>query len=147
MLNLADICGALLPPQPNVAPPLQTMKSTLLLLLLSLAGSFVCAQERIDSLYYDRNGIATGNRLFADYLRIARYPADTLARREFRDFYPTGELRREGYFRTIDSLDDARSRFDGENTTYYRNGHVHERLHYANGLLDGEYLLFNEEEY
>ena len=121
------------------------MKSTLLLLLLSLAGSFVCAQERIDSLYYDRNGIATGNRLFADYLRIARYPADTLARREFRDFYPTGELRREGYFRTIDSLDDARSRFDGENTTYYRNGHVHERLHYANGLLDGEYLLYDEE--
>lgn len=121
------------------------MKSTLLLLLLSLAGSFVCAQERIDSLYYDRNGIATGNRLFADYLRIARYPADTLARREFRDFYPTGELRREGYFRTIDSLDDTRSRFDGENTTYYRNGHVHERLHYANGLLDGEYLLYDEE--
>ena len=59
MLNLADICGALLPPQPNVAPPLQTMKSTLLRLLLSLAGCFVCDPERIDSLYYDRNGIAT----------------------------------------------------------------------------------------
>lgn len=132
------------PGTPEMSSLSQVMKSTLLLLLLSLAGSITHAQEHIDSLLYDQNGFAVRNKAFANYLRIALYPSDTLLRKAFKDFYTTGELRREGYFLSIDSLDDSQSRFDGKNTTYYRNGHIHEQLSYSNGVLDGGYLLYDE---
>ena len=50
---------------------------------------------------------------FAEYYRIALYPADSAGSKMFRDFYISGELRTEGHFQTIDTLDDCRIVFDG----------------------------------
>lgn len=44
----------------------------------------------------------------------------------FKDFYISGELRREGHFQTIDTLDDCRIVFDGDVVSYFKNGHMSE---------------------
>ena len=123
------------------------MKRTLICLRSALTGGNLPAQEhqnRIDSIYYNRSGKSAANPVFAEYLRIALYPADSTARKEYKDFYLTGELRSEGYFLRIDSLDDSRTLFDGENNSYYKNGRIFEKKHYANGLLNGSYQQYDE---
>ena len=123
-----------------------TMVRILLCIISCLAT--ICniyAQERIDSLYYNRHNEIANNRIFADYMRVALYPADSIARKEFKDFYITGELRREGYFIQIDSLNDNHSCFDGDNTSYYKNGQIFEKKHYCNGILNGCYQQYDED--
>lgn len=118
------------------------MKRILLGLLTSLIIGSVPAQERqgrIGSIYYNRSGKSAANPVFAEYLRIALYPADSTARKEYKDFYLSGELRSEGYFLRIDSLDDSRALFDGENNSYYKSGKFFEKKHYADGQLNGSY--------
>jgi len=116
-----------------------------ILLFLSLITSYATyAQERIDTLYYNRLGLIAQNALLADYYRIALYPADSTGHKEFKDFYNSGELRREGYFQTIDSLDDSKTIFDGEIQTYFRNGNISEKTNYTNGRLHGEYTCYND---
>lgn len=44
----------------------------------------------------------------------------------FRDFYISGELRTEGHFQTIDTLDDRRTVFDGKIVSYFKNGRISE---------------------
>lgn len=120
------------------------------ILLCALFGSIVSglsAQEQqgqIDSIYYNESGTAAQNPAFADYLRIAFYPADSTADKRFRDFYMTGRIRREGYFLQIDTLDDSRSRFDKTNKSYYPSGQLHEEMYYSNGHLEGEYKQYDE---
>lgn len=120
------------------------------ILLCALFGSIVSglsAQEQqgqIDSIYYNESGTATQNPAFADYLRIAFYPADSTADKRFRDFYMTGRIRREGCFLQIDTLDDRRSRFDKTNKSYYPSGQLHEEMYYSNGHLEGEYKQYDE---
>ncbi len=121
------------------------MKPILSLIALTI-GCLTYAQERIDTLYYNRSGQIARNILFSDYYRIAFYPADSTGQKEFKDFYNSGELRKEGCFRTIDSLDDSKTVFDGEVRTYFRNGNIAEKSHYANGRLHGEYARFNDDE-
>lgn len=80
------------------------MKRILLGILTLLTIGGVSAQERqdrIDSIYYNRSGKSAANPVFAEYLRIALYPADSTARKEYKDFYLTGELRSEGYFSSV----------------------------------------------
>lgn len=123
------------------------MKRILLGILTSLIIGGVSAQERqdrIDSIYYNRSGKSAANPVFAEYLRIALYPADSTARKEYKDFYLTGELRSEGYFLRIDSLDDSQTLFDGENSSYYKSGKIFEKKHYANGQLNGPYQQYDE---
>lgn len=116
-----------------------------ILLFISIIMSYaVYAQERVDTLYYNRSGQIARNTLFADYYRIALYPADSTSHKEFKDFYNSGELRREGYFRAIDSLDDSKTVFDGGIQAYFRNGNIAEKSHYANGQLHGEYTHYND---
>lgn len=123
------------------------MKHILLCALLGSIVSSLSAQEQqgqIDSIYYNESGTAAQNPAFADYLRIAFYPADSTADKEFRDFYMTGRLRREGCFLQIDTLDDNRTKFDKANKSYYPNGHIREKMNYSNGLLEGEYKQYDE---
>lgn len=121
------------------------MKSALLFSFLCIATNLsVFAQQRIDSLYYTRTGELAPTRIFADYLRIALYPADSTMHKEFKDFYISGELRQEGYFLHIDSLNDNFSRFDGEIITYYKNGQILEKKYYSNGVLNGMYQQYTE---
>lgn len=117
-----------------------------ILVFISIITSYAAyAQERIDTLYYDKLGLIAQNALFADYHRIVLYPADSTRHKEFKDFYNSGELRKEGYFLSIDSLDDSKSVFDGEIRSYSKNGNNSEKSHYANGRLHGEYIRYNEE--
>ena len=123
------------------------MKRILLSILTSLIIGGVSAQERqdrIDSIYYNRSGKSAANPLFAEYLRIALYPADSTARKEYKDFYLTGELRSEGYFLRTDSLDDSQTLFDGKNNSYYKSGKIFEKKHYTNGQLNGSYQQYDE---
>lgn len=115
-----------------------------ILLFISIITSCAAyAQERVDTLYYNRSGLIAQNALFADYYRIALYPTDFTRHKEFKDFYHSGELRKEGYFLSIDSLDDNKTILDGEIQAYFRNGNVAEKFHYANGRLHGEYTCYN----
>ncbi len=117
-----------------------------ILLFISIITSYATyAQERIDTLYYNRSGLLAQNALFADYYRIALYPADSTRHKEFKDFYNSGELRKDGYFLTIDSLDDNKTIFDGEVQSYFRNSNISEKSHYMNGRLHGEYTRYNDE--
>ena len=65
------------------------MKQILLLILLT-ASNDVLAQERIDTLYYNRSGSVVPSPAFAEYYRIALYPADSAGSKMFRDFYISG---------------------------------------------------------
>ena len=117
-----------------------------ILLFISIITSCAAyAQERVDTLYYNRSGLIAQNALFADYYRIALYPVDSTRHKEFKDFYHSGELRKEGYFLSIDSLDDNKTILDGEIQAYFRNGNVAEKSHYANGRLHGEYTCYNDD--
>lgn len=119
------------------------MKRILLLILLA-ASNGVLAQERIDTLYYTRSGSAVRSPAFADYYRIALYPADSAGVKMFRDFYISGALRAEGRFQTIDTLDDCRTVFDGEVVSYFKNGSISEKSYYLDGRLEGEYLQYDD---
>lgn len=119
------------------------MKQILLLILLT-ASNDVLAQERIDTLYYNRSGSVVPSPAFAEYYRIALYPADSAGSKMFRDFYISGELRTEGHFQTIDTLDDRRTVFDGKIVSYFKNGRISEKSYYSGGLLEGEYLQYDE---
>lgn len=112
------------------------MKQILLLRLLT-ASNDVLAQERIDTLYYNRSGSVVPSPAFAEYYRIALYPADSAGSKMFRDFYISGELRTEGHFQTIDTLDDRRTVFDGKIVSYFKNGRISEKSYYSGGLLEG----------
>lgn len=125
----------------SILPPMKPILS-LIALIISIS---TYAQERIDTLYYNKLGLIAQNAVFADYYRIALYPADSTRHKEFKDFCNSGELRKEGCFRTIDSLDDSRTVFTGEVRTYFRNGNIAEKSHYANGRLHGEYASFNND--
>lgn len=117
-----------------------------ILLFISIITSYATyAQEGIDTLYYNRSGLLAQNALFADYYRIALYPADSTHHKEFKDFYNSGELRKEGYFLSIDSLDDSKTIFDGEVQSYFRDSNISEKSHYMNGRLHGEYTRYNDE--
>ena len=48
-------------------------------------------QDRLDTIYYNRNWKVTKNKAFANYYRLALYPADSTAAKEFRTYYMTGE--------------------------------------------------------
>lgn len=116
-----------------------------MLFLFLLQSCAAYAQEKVDTLYYNRSGQIARNTLFADYYRIVLYPADSTCRKEFKDFYDSGDLRREGYLLSTDSLDDSGTVFDGEVRSYFRTGNISERSHYANGRLHGEYTRYTDD--
>lgn len=84
------------------------------------------------------------NKAFADYYRIAYYPADSTQMHLFRDFHINGDLQSAGCFEMIDSLDDKNTIFAGARTTYFRNGKERAVLHYENGILNGDYKEYYE---
>lgn len=99
-------------------------------------------QDRLDTIYYNKNWKVTPNKAFATYYRLALYPADTTSPKEFRTYYMSGELQGEGSFAVIDKKDDAKSEFIGAVTTYFKNGKVETQKNYQSGLLTGEYTSY-----
>jgi len=104
--------------------PSHFMNRVLLFVLLLVVGIGALSQERIDTLYYSRSGMTVRNPVFADYYRLALYPADAAGLKMFKDFYISGELRREGRFQTIDTLDDRRTLFPISRMVTCRKNHI-----------------------
>ena len=99
-------------------------------------------QDRLDTLYYNKSWKVTPNKAFANYYRLALYPADSTAAKEFRTYYMSGELQGEGSFVVLDKKDDAKSQFAGTFTTYFKDGQVEQKKTYLAGLLSGEYTSY-----
>ena len=99
-------------------------------------------QDRLDTLYYNKSWKVTPNKAFANYYRLALYPADSTAAKEFRTYYMSGELQGEGCFVVLDRKDDAKSQFAGTFTTYFKDGQVEQKKTYQAGLLSGEYTSY-----
>src|SRR5574344_518282 len=115
-------------------------------LILFMAMTFVSyGQDKIDTIYYDKDWKGVSNRTFADYYRLAYYPENTMYKKQLRDYYITGELQSTKGFVTIDKFDDSKSVFDGDVTTYFRNGKVSGKQHYQNGKLNGEFYEYGED--
>ena len=66
--------------------PSYFMNRVLLFVLLLVVGNGALSQERIDTLYYSRSGVTVRNPVFADYYRLALYPADSAGLKMFKDF-------------------------------------------------------------
>lgn len=99
-------------------------------------------QDRIDTIYYNKNWKVTKNKAFASYYRLALYPADAQATKEFKTYYISGELQGEGNFLELDKADDAKSRLSDQITIYYKNGDIKEQKNYVDGKLQGEYTSY-----
>ena len=99
-------------------------------------------QDRLDTLYYNKSWKVTPNKAFASYYRLALYPADPTAAKEFRTYYMSGELQGEGSFVVLDGKDDAKSQFTGTLTTYFKDGQVEQKKTYLAGQLSGEYTSY-----
>ncbi|MDR2065684.1 MAG: hypothetical protein LBP85_08280 [Prevotellaceae bacterium] len=117
----------------------------MILALLAAISFSSFAQERIDTIYYDKDWKGVSNRTFADFYRIAVYPASDSYKKLFRDYYITGELQASGAFISIDKFDDSKSVFDGETITYFKSGKIHYKNHYSNGKRNGEHCEYYED--
>jgi len=109
--------------------------------------SFMCAglnAQKLDTLYYDKDGIGISSPAFAAYYRV--YAPHTLIgnKMRYRDFFINGKIRSEGEFVSIDKEDDKQSIFDGDCITYYESGQIKEKKHLVKGVLNGEYTSYYE---
>ncbi len=120
-------------------------KSYFLTVIVLICCNSIFAQERVDTIYYDKDWKGVSNRTFADFYRIAIYPENEYYKKRFRDYFISGELQAQGGFISIDKFDDSKSVFDGETITYFKNGKVHYKNHYSNGKRNGEHSEYSEE--
>jgi hypothetical protein len=105
----------------------------------------VFAQERIDTIYYDKDWKGVSNREAAAFYRIAVYPVNTNYKKHLRDYFITGELQGTGGFISVNRSDDSKSVFDGETFSYFKNGNIESKRVYQNGKLHGEYCVYFED--
>ena len=99
-------------------------------------------EDRVDTIYYNKNWKVTKNKQFASYYRLALYPADDTATKEFKTYFMSGQMQAEGNFISLDSRDDANSQFNEGMVVYFKNGNVEEKRNYLNGKLDGEQTIY-----
>lgn len=117
--------------------------SVVLFFGLSVA-SFSFGQAEVDTLYYDKDWKGVESKAFAAYYRVMACSDDSCSRKQFRDYYITGELQSEGGYIRIDRSDDSESVFDGEWTDYYKSGKVEQKGTRVNGKQEGEYVRYDE---
>lgn len=120
-------------------------KPILLIACLMYIMNIALAQDKIDTLYYTKEWKFAPNKAFADFYRVAYYPADSLQTKQFRDYYISGELQSSGNFIKIDSLDDANTIFNGECINYFKNGKPEFIRNYQQGLLNGKFCIYKED--
>ena len=99
-------------------------------------------KERVDTIYYSKEMKVVGNKAFADFYRIALYPADESMPHLFRTYYMSGELESEGQFVSLHFQDDEFSKFDGRFVRYFKNRQTAEQMTYRQGTLDGDYYAY-----
>ncbi len=120
------------------------MKKAIILILFSLISLCVFAQqETLDTAYYDSNWKAS-SKTFATYYRIINIPSQVNPRKQYRDYYITGELQGEGDYVTIDKQDDRNSIFDGDCISFYKTGKILEKGSWINSHKIGDFFEFYE---
>ena len=113
-----------------------------ILTLFCLLGAFIAhGQVEIDTLYYDKEWKVLDHKVFATYYRVL-IDNDQNLRKQYRDYYISGELRTEGEYIKIDKNDDSHSVFDGKFVSYYKNGKIYQEGSYVNGCLEGEFVEY-----
>lgn len=125
-----------------VQPTTETAKTSLPSKADTIAANKEELQDRIDTIYYNKNWKVTKNKAFASYYRLALYPADKAATKEFKTYYISGELQGDGNFITLDKTDDSKSKLCDQVTTYFKNGDIEEQKNYTDGKLNGEYISY-----
>ena len=100
--------------------------------------------QKIDTVYYDKDGVGISTPAFAAYYRV--YAPNTLIgnKKRFRDYYSNGQIKVEGEYDYIDTEYDNNTIFDGECISYYENGNIKEKRKLQNGYLNGEYISYYE---
>ncbi len=104
-------------------------------------------ETKIDTLYYDKDWKVVDSKVFASYYRIYEVPERTdniLKRKQFRDFYITGELQGEGTFTSLDTINDLNSIYDGEVVNYFKDGKVQSKGAFQSGRKQGEWTFYRE---
>lgn len=116
--------------------------------LFALAGLMTAVssagQVRTDTLYYDKDWKGVESKAFASYCRVVAHSTEDNFRKQFRDYYITGELQSEGCYISIDKYDDSKSVFDGEFTNYFKSGKVEQKGTRIRGKREGEYVKYDE---
>lgn len=122
------------------------MKKILTLLVVGLSATMpVMGQAEMDTLFYDKEWKGVENKAFATYYRVLSHSNDTNFRKQFRDYYITGELQSEGGYIIIDKYDDSKSVFDGEWVNYYKSGKIEQKGNRIRGKQEGEHTIYKED--
>ena len=122
--------------------PPQTAKPVVVDTVATPSPAPVVPQDRVDTIYYNKNWKVTSNKAFASYCRLALYPANVSMTKEFKTYYISGELQSEGSFLELDKADDSNSKFTDQFVSYFKDGQVEESKNYVDGKLQGEYTIY-----
>lgn len=120
-------------------------KISVLFVLILITPSYSIGQKKLDTLYYDKDWKGVNTKDFATYFRIIEKNSNDNFQKWYKDYYITGEIQAEGYYKAIYRYDDSKSIFDGEYVTYYKSGKVESTGTRVNGLQDGEYTEYKED--
>ena len=95
-----------------------------------------------DTIYYAENMSNVASADQASYYRLLMTAGTGLNKEDvFKDYYMNGNLRAEGGYSFIDLGNDRNTIFNGEVTTYYKNGKEKWHGNYVNGKREGYFTL------
>jgi hypothetical protein len=121
------------------------MNKIVLTLSMLVISATALAQDKMDTIYYNKEQRGVPNRIFADYIVYTYEPQDTLYAKQFRCYYQTGELRSEGEFIKIDKYDAQNNIFDKRKTVYSKDGQTIGIYEYDKGILHGNVAYVNND--
>lgn len=94
-----------------------------------------------DTIFYAENMSNVTSADQASYYRLLMTTGSGLNKKDvFQDFYMNGNLRAEGGYSFIDLGNDRNTIFNGEVTTYYKNGKEKWHGNYVNGKREGYFI-------
>ena len=95
-----------------------------------------------DTIFYAENMSNVASADQASYYRLLMTTGAGINKKDvFQDFYMNGNLRAEGGYSFIDLGNDRNTIFNGEVTTYYKNGKEKWHGNYVNGKREGYFTL------
>ena len=95
-----------------------------------------------DSIFYAENMSNVASSAQASYYRLLMTTGTGLNKKDvFKDYYMNGNLRAEGGYSFVDLGNDRNTIFNGEVTTYYKNGKEKWHGKYVNGKREGYFTL------
>ena len=95
-----------------------------------------------DTIFYAENMSNVASSAQSSYYRLLMTTGTGLNKKDvFKDYYMNGNLRAEGGYSFIDLGNDRNTIFNGEVTTYYKNGKEKWHGKYVNGKREGYFTL------